>query len=139
MTTAEIQLVKQSWAQVEAIDPVIAGGLFYGRLFEIAPHLKPMFREPVSEQSKKLLIMIGYVIKRLDKLDSILDEVAGLARSHVKYGVKEEHYDLVGTALLWTLEKALTKDWTAEVENAWQQCYQVLSSAMINAAADQRA
>lgn len=133
MTNKEIDLVKTSWAIVATIDPVTVGGLFYNRLFEIAPQLKPMFRNPVPEQSKKLLAMINYVISKLDKLEDILDEVAKLAKRHVSYGVKPGHYTIVGEALLWTLEKGLGENWDSEVKEAWTICYQVLSTAMINA------
>ena len=118
---------------VATIDPVTVGGLFYNRLFEIAPQLKPMFRNPIPEQSKKLLAMINYIIVKLDKLDDILEEVAKLAKRHVNYGVKPDHYRNVGDALLWTLEKGLAENWNEEVKEAWSNCYQVLSSAMINA------
>lgn len=133
MTNKQIDLVKSSWAIVATIDPVTVGGLFYNRLFEIAPQLKHMFRNPMPEQSKKLLAMINYVISKLNKLEDILDEVAKLARRHVSYGVKPDHYTLVGEALLWTLEKGLADNWNSEVKEAWRDCYQILSSAMINA------
>jgi hemoglobin-like flavoprotein len=133
MTNKQIDLVKSSWAMVATIDPVTVGGLFYNRLFEIAPQLKHMFRNPMPEQSKKLLAMINYVISKLNKLEDILDEVAKLARRHVSYGVKPDHYTIVGEALLWTLEKGLADNWNSEVKEAWADCYQILSSAMINA------
>jgi len=133
MTNKQIDLVKTSWAIVTTIDPVTVGGLFYNRLFEIAPQLKPMFRNPMPEQSKKLLAMINYVISKLDKLEDIVHEVAKLAKRHVSYGVKPDHYRVVGDALLWTLEKGLSENWNSEVKEAWSNCYQVLSSAMMNA------
>ena len=80
--------------------------------------------------------MIGYVINRLDKLDSILEDVKQLARRHVKYGVREEHYEIVGAALLWTLERALVSLWSNEVKEAWTKCYNLLSSAMLQATAE---
>jgi hemoglobin-like flavoprotein len=133
MTANEIHLVKYSWSVVERIDPVVAGGIFYKRLFESAPYLKPMFSESIPVQSKKLMTMISYVINRLDKLDTILEDIKNLARRHVKYGVQEEHYELVGAALLWTLEQALAALWTNEVKQAWANCYGLLSSAMLQA------
>src|SRR6188768_3197992 len=134
MTNKQIDLVKSSWAMVTTIDPVTVGGLFYNRLFETAPQLKQMFRNPMPEQSKKLLAMINYVISKLDKLEDILDQVAKLAQHHVSYGVKPDHYRIVGEALLWTLEKGLGENWNNEVKEAWTVCYDILSSAMINAA-----
>jgi len=138
MTNKQIDLVKSSWAIVATIDPVTVGGLFYNRLFEIAPQLKNMFRSPMPEQSKKLLAMINYVISKLDKLEDILDQVAKLAQHHVNYGVKPDHYRIVGEALLWTLEKGLGENWNKEVKDAWAVCYDILSSAMINSAGYQQ-
>ncbi|MEO5888594.1 MAG: globin family protein [Ferruginibacter sp.] len=134
MTTKNIELVKESWQLVAQIDMEIVGGLFYGRLFEIAPEVKPMFnRSPIPEQSKKLLTMLSYVISKLDKLDEILDEVAKLARRHTKYGVADEHYIAVGDALLWTLQKGLGEHWNEELNTAWTDIYGLLSAAMISA------
>ncbi|HMK24755.1 MAG TPA: globin domain-containing protein [Chitinophagaceae bacterium] len=133
MTQKQIALVKSTWSTVAAMDPVTVGELFYSRLFDIAPQLRPMFHSPRPEQSKKLMAMINYVISKLDKLEDILHEVAKLAQRHVNYGVEPGHYILVGGALLWTLEKGLAENWNEEIKEAWTDCYGVLSSAMINA------
>jgi hemoglobin-like flavoprotein len=135
MTTKNIELVKSSWALVAAMDMETVGALFYNRLFEIVPEVKPMFsKTPMPEQSKKLLTMLSYVIAKLDKLDDIVDEVAKLAQRHEGYGVKAAHYTAVGAALLWTLEQGLGAQWNEELNAAWTEVYTVLSGAMINAA-----
>lgn len=133
MTSHQITLIKKSWVLVAQIDKETVGSLFYNRLFEIMPEVKPMFsRTTVPEQSKKLLTMLSYIINKLDKLDDILDEVKKLAQRHVHYGVKDEHYTAVGSALLWTLEAGLSDAWTPELETAWIACYTLLSGAMID-------
>ncbi len=134
MTPHQIQLIRSSWAKVNTIDPVIVGTLFYNRIFEIAPGTENMFRGSIAEQSKKLLVMLGYIINKLDRLEEIIDEVKKLAGRHVQYGVKEEHYAIVGDAFLWTLEKGLGEDWNTELKQAWSDCYSILATAMINAA-----
>jgi len=132
MATSNIELVKNSWVEVSKIDMLTVGGLFYGRLFEIAPEVKPMFsRTPIPEQSKKLLTMLSYVISKLDRLDEIMDEVKKLAQRHSNYGVKESHYSAVGAALLWTLEKGLGAQWNEELKAAWTEVYTILAGAMI--------
>jgi len=139
MTQKQIELVKSSWSLVATLDPVVVGDLFYNRLFEIAPQVKHMFRSPMPEQSKKLIAMIGYVIAKLDKLEDIIGEVGKLAQRHNAYGVKPEHYAVVGGALIWTLEKGLGENWNEEVKDAWIKCYTILSNAMIAAAAEDKA
>lgn len=131
MTHHQINLVKSSWKLVETIEPEAVGSIFYNYLFEIDPGVKPMFRNPIPAQSKKLISMLSYVVSKLDRLDDIVDEVVKLSRRHVGYGVTEEHYVAVGAALLLTLEKGLGNAWNEELKHAWGDCYSILSSAMI--------
>jgi nitric oxide dioxygenase len=134
MTPHQIRLIKSSWALVGAIDPIVVGQLFYNRLFELAPEVRPMFQNSIPEQSKKLLATLSYVVSKLERLENIVDEVAKLSQRHVNYGVKKEHYAIVGSALLWTLEKGLGENWNSELKQAWTDCYVTLSTAMIEAA-----
>ena len=132
MSQNSIALVKNSWAIVAQLEMEVVGGLFYNRLFEIMPSVKPMFRKtPMPEQSKKLLTMLSYVIGKLHKLEEIMDEVTKLARRHTQYGVKDEHYAAVGTALLWTLEQGLGELWNATLAAAWTEIYGILAGAMM--------
>ena len=132
MSQNNIALVKNSWAIVAQLEMEVVGGLFYNRLFEIMPSVKPMFsKTPMPEQSKKLLTMLSYVIGKLDKLEEIMDEVTKLARRHTQYGVKNEHYAAVGIALLWTLEQGLGELWNATLAAAWTEIYGILAGAMM--------
>ena len=134
LTPEQIDIVKSTWAMVVPIADQ-AGLLFYSRLFEIAPETRMLFTgTSIPEQSKKLLAMLSYVVSKLDKIETLLDEVYALAQRHVHYGVKTEHYDKVGEALLWTLAQGLQNAWTDETRNAWINCYVVLSQAMIHGA-----
>lgn len=135
MTHNQIELVQNSWRIVASMDAQTVGALFYNRLFEIAPEIKPMFsRVSTNEQSRKLLSMLNYVISKLNNLDDIIVEVEKLAQRHVRYGVEDGHYILVGRALLWTLEAGLGENWNPCLKNAWANCYTMLAEAMIKAA-----
>ncbi len=134
MTKNNVELVQGSWAIVATMDMETVGGLFYDRLFELMPEVKPMFsRSPIPEQSKKLLTMLAYVIARLNKPEQIMDEVGKLARRHTTYGVNDAHYSAVGTALLWTLEKGLGARWNDALKFAWLEIYLTLAEAMMTA------
>jgi len=134
MTPQQIALVRQSFAKVVPIREQ-AASLFYDHLFTIDPSTRPMFRGDIRSQGAKLMAAIGTVVKSLDRLDVILDDLRALARRHDGYGVRKEHYATVGTALLWTLEQGLAADFTPEVREAWASAYGLLSSAMIAATA----
>src|SRR6266516_4432898 len=106
MTLKEKNLVQRTFAQVAPIADV-AAELFYGRLFEMDPSLKPMFRGDIKEQGRNLMQMLAFAVKGLDRLHEIVPAVREMGRRHAGYGVRDEHYDTVAAALLWTLEKGL--------------------------------
>ncbi|HEY8333159.1 MAG TPA: globin family protein [Tardiphaga sp.] len=131
MTPEKIALVQDSFANVAPIADQ-AAVLFYDRLFEIAPEVKPMFHEAdMAEQRRKLMATLGVVVTGLSRLETVLPAASALAKKHVSYGVKDEHYMLVGSALLWTLEKGLGAAWTPDVAEAWTTAYGTLSGYMI--------
>lgn len=130
MTPEQVKLVQDSFGKVVPIAGT-AADLFYDRLFEIAPEVKPLFKGDLTEQKKKLIAMLATVINGLDKLDTILPAASRLAKNHVSYGVQAKDYQPVGAALLWTLEKGLGDAWTKDVADAWVQAYTTLSGFMI--------
>jgi nitric oxide dioxygenase len=133
MTPEQISLVQQSFAKVAPISEA-AAVLFYDRLFETAPSVRAMFPEDMTEQRKRLMGMLATVVGGLSNLEAILPAASALAKRHVGYGAKAEHYPVVGATLLWTLEKGLGDAWTPELEQAWTRAYGVLSGFMISEA-----
>ncbi len=135
LTLEQKQLVRSTWALVEPMQDE-AARLFYGRLFEIEPSTRPLFASTdMSEQGKKLMQTISVVVAGLERLDTIRPAVENLGRRHIGYGVKEEHYESVGAALLWTLGQGLGEEFTCEAEEAWTETYGTLATIMKDAAA----
>lgn len=132
MDVQQINLVKESWAKVQPIAPT-AATLFYDRLFTVAPGVRPLFSDDMTEQKLKLMQMLDAVVDGLDNLDAIVPEAQALGRRHAEYGAEPAHYDVVGECLLWTLGQGLGEDFTPEVREAWTTAYGVLSSVMIDA------
>lgn len=135
LTVRQKDLVQGTFASIATIadDAAI---LFYQRLFELDPSLRPMFRGDLSEQRKKLMQMITAAVKGLDRLEQLVPVVQDLGRRHAGYGVRDSHYETVGAALLWTLEAGLGKAFTPEVKEAWAAVYGLLSTTMKDAARD---
>ncbi len=134
MTPDEITKVRTSFAQVVPIKEA-AADLFYGRLFELDPALKPLFKGDMKEQGTKLMAMIGTAVAGLDRLETIVPAVQALGKRHAGYGVEAAHYDTVGAALLWTLEQGLGAGFTPDVKAAWTNAYTLLAGTMKEAAA----
>ena len=133
MNSRQIELVQSSWQKVVPVADD-AAQLFYVRLFALDPSLRELFRGDMREQGKKLMSMIDFAVKALARLDSLLPGLRMLGERHGRYGVRDEHYDTVAEALLWTLQKGLGEAFTPEVKEAWVAAYGVLSSTMKDAA-----
>jgi hemoglobin-like flavoprotein len=134
MTTEQVLLVQQTFFKVVPISD-LAAQLFYERLFEIDPAVKPMFKGDMQEQGRKLMQMIGMAVTGLSTPNEIVGLVADLGRKHLEYGVVDAHYDSVRSALLWTLGQGLGAEFTPEVETAWAEAYDFLAKVMKDAAA----
>jgi hemoglobin-like flavoprotein len=136
MTPAQKDLVQDTWALVVPIADT-ATAMFYERLFEIDPGSRALFENTdMADQRLKLLQVLSVAISGLDDLGRLMPIVEELGRRHAGYGVKDEHYDSVGAALLWTLQKGLGAAWNAETAAAWAEVYGVLSSVMRRAQKD---
>jgi hemoglobin-like flavoprotein len=138
VTSRQKTLVQDSFA---ALQPIVedATALFYRRLFEIDPAVRRMFPEDLTNQRRKLAQMLTAAVKGLDHLDRLVPVVQDLGRRHSGYGVTDGHYEIVGSALLWTLEKGLGPAFTPELRDAWATVYGVLASVMKEAARTQAA
>ena len=135
MNQEQIQLVQSTFGRVRNDADGVAA-LFYGRLFEIAPEVRPMFRGDMTAQGRKLMTALALAVDSLTRLESLIPALESLGRKHVQYGVQDKHYDVVGQALLWTLEKGLGLAWTPEARDAWAATYGIVASVMQKAAAE---
>lgn len=129
LTAQQIQLIKQSFAQVEPIAEQ-AADIFYKTLFEIDPKLKPLFKGNMKQQGRKLMAMLGAAVKGLDDLNALVPVLKQLAQRHNDYGVKKAHFTPVGNALLHTLKTGLGASYTHEVKQAWIALIHLVSDTM---------
>lgn len=129
MNEAQIQLVQTSFSKVRPI-AVTAAELFYKRLFTLDPALRPMFKGDMAHQGRMLMSMLSAAVNGLTNLAGLVPVVRQLGARHANYGVRDEHYATVGSALLWTLEQGLGDAFTLDVRKAWAAAYGVLASTM---------
>ena len=134
ITAKQKELVQSTFAMVAPIAPQ-AAEIFYNKLFELDPALKPLFKGDITEQGTKLMTMLAAAVKGLDDLGALVPVVQDLGKRHVGYGVTDQMYDTVAAALLGTLETGLGEAWNDEVKDAWVAVYTVLATTMKDAAA----
>ena len=133
-TDREIELVSSTWAEV-AKDPDAAAALFYEKLFDKAPAVKPLFSADMKEQGRKLMTMIGVAVNNMAAIEKVIPAVQECGVRHIDYGALPEHYPVVGAVLLDTLSAALGDAFTDETRDAWAKTYGALASVMTDAAA----
>lgn len=133
ITSRRVELVQQSFAKIAPIAEE-AAGLFYGRLFEIAPEVRPLFTGDITAQGRKLMSVLALAVGSLPDLSELVPIVQDLGRRHTGYGVRAEHYDRVAEALIWALDQGLGSDFTSEVKDAWIAVYTMLANTMKGAA-----
>ena len=78
MTPDQVTLVQQSFAKVAPISEQ-AAVLFYDRLFEVAPSVRAMFPDDMTEQRKKLMATLAVVVNGLTNLEAVLPAASALA------------------------------------------------------------
>lgn len=129
MTADQVYLVRKTFAELARHDHV-AALVFYRRLFEIDPGLRPLFKHDIEEQARKLLEMLSMLIAMLERPAGLDVELRAMGVRHVGYGVKDEHYAMVGQALIGMIGEVLNNQFTPEVRAAWTALYDAVQSAM---------
>lgn len=132
MTQSEKQMIRDSYEQIRTYQESVFM-LFYGRMFQLDPSIKPMFKNDMREQSKKLVDTLDILVGSLDGLEKLLPAVRELGRSHAGYGVKPHHYETLASAMLWAFGQALSGSFPPEVRAAWRKVLELVSSEMIAA------
>lgn len=132
MRTDQISLVQESWQWVKPVAKQ-AGLSFYEKLFDAAPGVRHLFKEDYEEQADKLMVMLGYVVGKLEKPADIMNDIQKLGKSHAKYGAQPAHYTVVGQCLIATLREGLGEKWNEPLQEAWIAAFTLVKDAMIAA------
>jgi hemoglobin-like flavoprotein len=126
----QISLVQNSWLEIEPVADH-AATIFYARLFAIAPETAELFAAAdMRSQRDKLMISLRQIVVQLHVPEPLHVQLEELGRRHSAYGVRPEHYDLVGEALVWMLEQVLHPKFDAELSAAWVAAYTLVAARM---------
>ena len=128
-------LVKTSWMQVLPIRDM-AAELFYTRLFELSPCLRPLFERDMEDQGRAFLATISVAVTNLERPSTLLPALGALGARHDAYGFKDHHFDVVSKALVETLHRCLGEAFTPETQAAWIENYNGIATVIRTAAAD---
>jgi len=130
MTPQDIDRVRRSWLLIEPRREEV-GRLFYGRLFELQPATRAMFKGDMAAQAAKLMATLNVVVEHLDQLDAVLPAVRQLGLRHRReWQVSDAMYYWVRDALLWTLQRSLGEAFDGDMHVAWGQAYDRVAGPM---------
>jgi NAD(P)H-flavin reductase/hemoglobin-like flavoprotein len=109
---------------------------FYSHLFAHHPEVREMFPVAMGAQRDKLFSALGHIISHADQIDTVGDFIGQLGRDHRRFSVVPEHYGMVGSSFLATLQRYLGAEWTDEVARSWSEAYGLIAKVMVMAAED---
>ncbi len=129
MDALQIVLVQRTFRHLMPIGDTVAE-VFYRRLFMLDPTLQELFRANLKDQGRMLMQMMAVAVQGLTNLDAVRPAIEDLGRRHASYGVRPEHYEVFGEALLATIRIGLGDAFSPDVHAAWSNAYNVIATAM---------
>ena len=129
LTARDIEIVRDDWEKVELIADQ-AATLLYDRLFALDRNLRLLFPLDLEAQKVKVIRMLGVAIYGLSDPDVLAPILRTLGRKHFERGVRDQDYDTLAEALIWTLRQGLGGAFDAEHEAAWTRVYAALAVHM---------
>jgi methyl-accepting chemotaxis protein len=126
-----VELLKKSFEMVAPQKEIFARG-FYERLFTDYPATRQLFaRTDMRRQESSLMATLAVVIAGVERGDNLVPVVQQLGEKHGRYGAMAEHYPIVGAVLLEMLHQHLDSQFTVEMQDAWDQAFELISTQMI--------
>ena len=127
--------LKRTWSMAAALGDDVPL-YFYSHLFAYHPELREMFPVAMGAQRDKLFAALGHIISHADRINDVREFVGQLGRDHRRFSVIPEHYSMVGSSFLATLQHFLGAEWTDEVAKDWAEAYGLIAKVMVIAAED---
>ena len=93
--------------------------LFYKRAFELAPHVRGLFKHSMDAQGNKLMLMIAKLLDLLGDSLTFTITLEELGSRHRMYKVPASAFSVFHESFLYSLELALAGDWNSEIRSAW--------------------
>jgi len=123
--------VKSSWSAIRLGLDAQSTNIFYTRLFEKYPTVRPLFKDDMNAQYKKLFQAVCLVVDGMDNLESLVPILRALGKAHAGFGTVRAHYGAVTECFLWMLNSILEKmPSISEVIDGWEWALTLIGGIM---------
>ena len=133
LTASQIQIITDSYALIRR-EPVSYSKTFYYRLLHEHPFTRVLFPDDLSRQVEAFRQTVDALVEQIDNLPMLRPTLAALAKRHVEYGVKVQHYEIVGAVLIDSFGEILADRFTPAMRNAWEALYAATAGVMVSEA-----
>ena len=128
-TSQQITMVKESFAIIAA-DPDGATMALFDSLFRHDSSLRYLFPDDLSDHRHRLISMIAFLVRRLDRWERVEPHLRNLGHRHVTYGARPEHFKTFHLALTDVLVERLQVTQDSPTMLAWSAFFQDVETAM---------
>jgi methyl-accepting chemotaxis protein len=144
----DIDLVQQSFGQVASLGADTVGKVVFMQIFKAAPGAIDLFsfkadgieyaklfrlNSPATKHATKVVTTVATAVSLLTDLDTLVPVLQGLGLKHGTLGIVAAHYDVVGEALIASLQIAFGANFTEPVKNSWLKVYGTIKKVMTEA------
>lgn len=127
-----VERLRTSYAQLRRKELDFAR-VFYAKLFEAAPGVRPMFPSDLELQSRKLTMALDAIVANLENPEANSHMLAEMGRRHAGYGAVPEHYHLVVETMIASMRDVLCEAADEKVFDEWRTALRLISKQMIDA------
>mmetsp|Transcript_12393 Transcript_12393/g.19338 ORF Transcript_12393/g.19338 Transcript_12393/m.19338 type:complete len:250 (+) Transcript_12393:1460-2209(+) len=140
LSIPKVRTLKKTWAIAQGVPNI--GVKIFENLFDIAPEALELFPfkdepnlfegESMKKHASNVMNAIGMAIEGIDKLEPALPTLTSLGANHLGYkGVEIFHFELLHSAIQFTLEEALGTEYTEDVRDSWATAFNIIKNVML--------
>ncbi len=104
---------------------------FYDRVFAAVPAVRAMFPAELTEQKKKLVATLAWVVENLEKGEELKARLRELGRRHEQYGAQPAHYPLVADAMISAMADVAGAAWNHDIAGDWRTALERVADIML--------
>ena len=129
----ETELIEQSFSALSTHGELLAER-FYQRLFANYPDIESIF-DGVSANAKQknMLASLELLVQNLHKPEILKDYLFSLAVMHIEHEGTADHYPMFAENLLAVMAEIAGECWMPEVQQAWQNTLNKVTTIMLEA------